>query len=90
MANNLLLKGTQIDCPTSRGAASTFSSATLVRLVNTGTTVRLVTLVEEASGTVVGTFSLPGGEVEYLEKVASYAIFAASNEVKGAAFGYTN
>ena len=85
-----LIKGAEAACATSTGAASTFSSATVVRLVNTDTDAHLVTLVEEASGTVVGSFTMPAGSVEFLEKVSTYAIFAANAGVKGAAAGFTD
>jgi len=85
-----LIKGAEAASPTSTGAASTFGSATVVRLVNTDTSAHLVTLVEEASGTVVGSFTMPAGSVEFLEKVSTYAIFAANAAVKGAAAGFTD
>ena len=85
-----LIKGAEAASPTSTGAASTFGGATLVRLVNTDTSAHLVTLVEEASGTVVGSFTMPGSSVEFLEKVGTYAIFAANAGVKGAAAGFTD
>ncbi len=56
-----LIKGAEAASPTSTGAASTFGNATVVRLVNTDTDAHLVTLVEEASGTVVGSFTMPAG-----------------------------
>ena len=62
----------------------------LLRLVNTDTDAHLVTLVEEASGTVVGSFTMPAGSIEFLEKVSTYAIFAANAGVKGAAAGFTD
>ena len=85
-----LIKGAEAACPTATGSASTFGSATVVRLVNTDTDARLVTLVEAANGTVVGSFTMPAGSVEFLEKVSTYAIFAANAGVKGAAAGFTD
>ena len=85
-----LIKGAEAACATSTGAASTFNSATLVRLINTDSSAHLVTLVEEASGTVVGSFTMPGTSVEFLEKVSTYAIFAANAGVKGASAGFTD
>ena len=41
-----LIKGAEAACATSTGAASTFGSATVVRLVNTDTSAHLVTVVE--------------------------------------------
>ena len=85
-----LIKGAEAASPTSTGAASTFGSATVVRLVNTDTSAHLVTLVEEANGTVVGSFTMPASSVEFLEKVSTQAIFAANAGVKGAAAGFTD
>ena len=85
-----LIKGAEAASPTSTGAASTFGSATVVRLVNTDTDAHLVTLVEAANGTVVGSFTMPAGSVEFLEKVSTYSIFAANAGVKGASAGFTD
>ena len=85
-----LIKGAEAACAKATGSASTFGSATVVRLVNTDTDAHLVTLVEAANGTVVGSFTMPAGSVEFLEKVSTYAIFAANAGVKGAAAGFTD
>ena len=61
------IKGTQVAAPTGSGTATNVSSATCVRAVNSGTGVRLIT-VEESGGTDIGTFSMPGATVEYIEK----------------------
>ena len=90
MANRTLAKGAEAACPTTTGTASTFGIATVVRLVNNSGTARLVTVVEEQDGTVVGSFTLPGNTVEYLEKDPTYAIFAANAAVLGAKVGFTN
>tara|TARA_B100001250_G_scaffold195387_1_gene167844 strand:- start:484 stop:756 length:273 start_codon:yes stop_codon:yes gene_type:complete len=90
MANRTLAKGAEAACPTTTGTASTFGNATVVRLVNNSGTARLVTVVEEQDGTVVGSFTLPGNTVEYLEKDPTYAIFAANAAVLGAKVGFTN
>ena len=64
---NIKLLGSEAALGTSSGNGSNFSNSRLVRLVNSGTTVRLVTL--ETSGNVpIGTFSLVGGEVAFLKK----------------------
>ena len=90
MANRTLVKGAEAACPTATGTASTFGNATVVRLINNGSTARLVTVVEEADGTVVGSFTMPGNTVEYVEKDPAYAIFAANAAVLGAKVGFTN
>ena len=85
-----LIKGTEAACGTNAAGASTFGSATAVRLVNNGGTARLVTVIDSVGGsTTIGTFTLPGNTVEIVEKKATEAIFAANNAVLGAAVGFT-
>ena len=81
------IKTTEAAAPTGSGTATNVSSATLVRAVNSGTTVRLVT-VEASGGTDFGTFSMPGGTVEYIQKDPTDKIFAAHAEILLAAVGY--
>ena len=81
------VKTTEAAAPTGSGTASNVSSATCVRAVNSGTTARLVT-VELAGGTDIGTFTMPGGTVEYIEKDPTDKIFAAHAEILLAAVGY--
>ena len=64
-----LIKGTEAACGTDAAGASTFGSATAVRLVNNGGTARLVTVIDEVGGsTTIGTFTMPGNSVEVVEK----------------------
>ena len=81
------IKTTEAAAPTGSGTATTVGSATLVRAVNSGTTVRLVT-VEATGGTDYGTFSMPGGTVEYIEKDPTDQIFAAHAEILLAKVGF--
>jgi len=81
------IKTTEAAAPTGSGTATNVSSATLVRAVNSGTTARLVT-VEASGGTDFGTFTMPGGTVEYIEKDPTDQIFAAHAEILLAAVGY--
>ena len=74
------IKTTEAAAPTGSGTATTVGSATLVRAVNSGTTARLVT-VEATGGTDYGTFTMPGGTVEYIEKDPTDQIFAAHAEI---------
>lgn len=59
-----LCKGAEAALPTTTGAATSFTQATVVRLVNTHTSNHLVTVVETQSGDVVGSFTLPTGAVD--------------------------
>ena len=90
MSQRIVVAAAEAACPTSTGTASTFGSATCVRLVNTTSTARLVTVVEEKSGTVLGSFTLLGNTSEFLQKRSSHCIFAAANTVLGASVGFTN
>ena len=85
-----LIKGTEAACGTNAAGASTFGSATAVRLINNSATARLVTVIDEVGGsTTIGTFTMPGNTVEVVEKKSTEAIFAAANTGLGAAVGYT-
>ena len=70
--------------------ASTFGSATVVRLVNTTSTARVVTVATAVGGTTVGTFTLLGNTVEFVDKKSTQAIFAAHASVLGTSVGYAN
>ena len=76
------LLGSEAACGTSSGAASTFGDADDVRLVNSGSTNRLVT-VTDSGGNTVATFTLVAGEVSFLRKKREEKVFAAHAEVKG-------
>ena len=89
MMARTLLKGLEIDCPTTTGTATSFTQATVVRLVNTSSGDALVTLVESQSGTPIGSFTMIENTVEYLEKNPTECIFASDSDVKGAKVGFT-
>ena len=74
------LLGSEAACGTSSGAASSFGDADDVRLVNSGSTNRLVT-VTDSSGNTVATFTLIAGEVTFLRKKREEKIFAAHAEI---------
>ena len=76
------LLGSEAACGTSSGAASNFGGVDDVRLVNTGSTNRLVT-VTDSSGNTVATFTLIAGEVTFLRKKREEKIFAAHAEILG-------
>jgi len=85
------IKAAQAACGTDAAGSSTFGSATVVRLVNNGGTARLVTVIDSVGGsTTIGTFTMPGNTVEFVEKKSTEAIFAADATVLGAPVGYTN
>ena len=62
--------------------------STAVRLVNSGTTDRLVS-IETSGNSLIGTFTLKSGGVEIVQKDASNEIFAAHAEVLGVGVAIT-
>jgi len=74
--------GSEAACGTSTTNGSNFGLATAVRLVNSGTTDRLVS-VETSGNSLIGTFTLKASATEIVVKNASDEIFAAHAEVKG-------
>jgi len=80
----------ELNLPTTTGAATSFSEATVVRLVNTDTNSRIVTIVQSQDGTGVGSITMPPNSVEFLVKTASHCVFASSALVRGTKVGFTN
>lgn len=84
-----LLTG-EINLPTTAGAATSFTAATVVRLVNTDSSAHIVSVVETQGGTGVGSMTMPGNSVEIITKTASHCVYADSATVRGAKVGFTN
>jgi len=85
------VKTAEAACGTNAAGSSLFGNATVVRLVNTTSTARLVTVIDSVGGsTTIGSFTMPGNTVEFVEKKSTEAIFAADATVLGSAVGYTN
>ena len=80
--------GTEAACGTSTTNGSNFGSSTAVRLVNSRTTDRLVS-VETSANSLIGTFTLKANSSEVVEKDASDEIFAANAEVLGVGVAIT-
>lgn len=91
MSSRIKVLAPESALPTTTGTATSFSSATVVRLVNTSTaTDHLVTVVESQNGAVVGSFTLMRSQSELLEKQPSHCVYAANSAVLGAKVGFTN
>ena len=76
---------------TSTGAASNFSRAIYVRLVNSGaSTTRYLVTLEQSDGTDIGTFTLSGGEELVIKKDPTDQLFAANASVLGVAVSVGN
>ena len=88
MARTLIM-GNEISVPTTAGIGVSFSEATVVRLVNTSSSAVVITVQETAGGTGVGSFTMLGTTTEYLEKNASYTVFASAGGVLGSKVGFT-
>lgn len=84
------LLSAEIALPTTTGTATSFTEATVVRLVNTDGSSHVVSVVETAGGSAIGSMTLPGNSVEQIVKVASYCVYADSALVKGTKVGFTN
>ena len=80
--------GSEAACGTSSSNGSNFGLSTAVRLVNSGTTDRLVSM-ETSGNSLIGTFTLKAGGVEIVQKDASNEIFAAHAEVLGVGVAIT-
>ena len=89
MSRTLVLSA-EIACPTTTGAATSFTEASAVRLVNTDSNAHVVSIVETQSGTGIGSFTMPGTSVEVLEKGYTQCVFASNAAVKGSKVGFTN
>ena len=90
--SRILVKGAQAAVPNTVGAASSFSEATVVRLVNTGTDDRTITVAEDNSGsTTIGSFTMVPNTSELVEKNPTNVIFVGGgDDVLGTKVGFTN
>ena len=74
--------GDEIPAPTSAGAGTNLGNATMVRCYNSGSTIRLITVTTADEAAVLGTFTLAGKQVEYVDKDITDEIFAANTNIK--------
>jgi len=72
--------GTEQAAPTTSGAGTNLSNATMIRCYNSGSTDRLIT-IQLADNTAIGTFTLKTKEVEYVDKDITHEIFAAHADI---------
>ena len=73
--------GTEVAAPAS-GSGDNLDNATMVRVYNSGGTARLVTVTNKDEATVLGTFTLGAGQVEYVDKNITDEMFAAHADLK--------
>ena len=89
MSHRTLVLGVEAALPTTTGTATSFTEASVVRLINNDSSAHLVTVVETQSGSTVGSFTMPGGSVEFLEKQYAYCVFAENANIRGTKVGFT-
>ena len=90
MASNTNVLGAEAALPTTTGTATSFSEASVVRLVNTDSSAHVISVVETASGSGIGSFTMPATSVEFLEKEYSQCVFASNAAIKGSKVGFTH
>jgi hypothetical protein len=91
MSARIKILGQESALPTTTGTATSFTAATVVRLVNTSTTNDyVITVVETQSGSVIGSFTLMRTQTELLEKLPAYCVYSSNAAVLGAKVGFTN
>ena len=83
----ILLKGNEVDIASGIGNSSTVGNATLVRVLNptgTATTIHVTDPSGENAQSGIGSFTIQGNAVEYVEKQPTYTIYgeAAIKAVK--------
>lgn len=74
---------------TSAGAATSISYATVVRLYNNQSGIVTVGIAESVGAASTSYFTMPGGSVEFVEKVASHVIWTSA-AIKANKVGFTN
>jgi len=72
---------TEIAAPTTAGAAVTVSGADRVRVVNTGTSSYLLTVLDSSDNTI-GSMTLTAGEKVFINKRDSDKLYAANSNVR--------
>ena len=84
------VKAEQITVPNTVGAATSFSEAAVVRLVNTTGTNRTVTVSSVNTGAgLIGTFTILGNTSEIIEKRPTDVVHVSGGtDVRGVKIGY--
>ena len=78
----LQIQSAEIAAPTTTGAAVDVSRATQVRVVNSGGTAYLLTIVTAPSGDVLGSTTIAPNETVMIRKGAAECMFAANAAIK--------
>ena len=88
MARTLLI-GDEIALGNSSAGGTSVSNATVVRLYNGVGSTAVVSMASTVGAADTVSFSMPTASVEFLEKPASYVIWADSTAVRATKVGFT-
>jgi hypothetical protein len=88
MARTLIIAD-EIALGTDAANGSSVSNATVVRLYNGVGSTCIVSMASTVGAADTVSFSMPTGHVEFLEKPASYVVWASSASVKATKVGFT-
>jgi len=84
-----LLIGDEIALGNSSAGGTSVSNATVVRLYNGVGSTAVVSMASTVGAADTVSFSMPAGHVEFLEKHASYVIWADNTAVRATKVGFT-
>ena len=88
MSTRTLILGDEIAVPTLAGSATSFSQATVVRVVNVSGSVGTIGVSTVVGAATTNFITIPDGTVEYLEKRPNEVCYATGT-IRGAKVGYT-
>jgi len=89
MSQRTLLIGDEIALGNSSVGGTSVTNATVVRLFNGVGSTAVVSMASTVGAADTVSFSMPTGTVEFLEKPASYVIWASSTAVRATKVGFT-
>lgn len=85
--NRTLLIGDESPIPSLSTSASTFDSATVVRVVNTTASAETLTMINDDAESV--SITIMPNSVEFIEKKPTFTIWCSAS-LRGAKVGFTN
>ena len=78
--------GAEVALPSTTGTATSFSEASVVRIVNTGTQIATLSIKDSAVS-----ITMPANEIIFLEKLNTQLIYGSTgNKLKGVKVGFTD
>ncbi len=84
-SSNVRVLGSEVAVPTTTGAATSFSEASVVRIVNTGTQIAGLSIKDGYS------ITMPANEIIFLEKLNTQLVYGSSgNNLRGVKVGFTH